>query len=238
MCRAAWPAALVLAGVMAAAQTAQNPTEPVAVPQSTQNSEPGQTAVIDQLASGTEIRATLDTPLSAKTSKPGDRFTATVAVPARGSVGTVVLPNGARLEGEVAEPEESKTVAALRGKGALSLRFRDLVLPNGQTLPLTATLISVNSTNGSETKRTDEEGRNQPNARRADPTRDVAIASPGSPSGVVFGGPLKGLAIGQISGGGYVVSTKGKDVTLPAQTGMVIRLDQPVSSAVTSAPQN
>src|SRR5689334_22964327 len=156
MRRAALLAALLLlAAGVAPAQTPAGTTAPAAVPQASpgQTSVPGQTAVIDQLASGTEIRATLDTPLSGKTSKPGDRFTATVAVPARGSVGTVVLPNGSRLEGEVAEPDEIKTVAALRGKGALSLRFRDLVLPNGQTLTLTATLISVNSTNGTETKR-------------------------------------------------------------------------------------
>jgi hypothetical protein len=49
--------------------------------------------------------------------------------------------------------------------------------------------------------------------------------------GPVFGGPLKGLAIGMLSGGGYVLSTKGKEVHLPAQTGMVIRLDQPVNSS-------
>jgi len=51
----------------------------------------------------------------------------------------------------------------------------------------------------------------------------------GDAPGLVFGGPVKGLAIGALAGGGYVLSTKGKAVNLPAQTGMVIRLDQPVS---------
>jgi hypothetical protein len=195
-------------------------------------------ATVDQLAAGTEIRATLDTPLSARTSKPGDRFTATIAEPARGSVGTIVLPTGSRIEGEVAEPEESKTATALRGKGALSVRFRDLVLPNGQTLTLTAILISVNTTNGRDTRKIDDQSRTPSATRNKDTVGGVAASSDGSSPGVAFGGPVKGLAIGSFAGGGYVLSVKGKDVSLPAQTGMVIRLDQPVTAASTSAPQN
>lgn len=188
----------------------------------------------DQIAAGSEIRATLDTPLSTRTSRAGDRFTATIAVPAHGSNGGIVIPPGARLEGELAEPEEEKTLAALRDKAVLSLRFRDLVLPGGQTLPLSATLISVNDTNPKTAKKSDEEGQTQPGSRNV-----AGDLGTGREAGVptVFGGPLKGLAIGAMSGGGYVVSIKGKDVRLPAQTGMVIRLDQPVSASISSAPQ-
>jgi hypothetical protein len=194
-------------------------------------------AVIDQVTAGTEIRAVLDTPLSTRTSKPGDRFTATIADQVRGNNGSVVIPSGTRVEGEVAEADEGKALAALRGKGKLSLRFRDVVLPNGQTLPLTATLVSVNDTNGKNTKKADEEGQVQSGTRNKDVAKDVGIgAGVGTVAGLIFGGPLKGLAIGALAGGGYVLATKGKDVNLPAQTGMVIRLDQPVSASGPSAP--
>ncbi|HKD83062.1 MAG TPA: hypothetical protein VKH81_25460 [Candidatus Angelobacter sp.] len=187
---------------------------------------------VDQIAAGTEIRATLDTPLSTKTSKPGDRFTATIAEPARGN-NDVVIPTGARVEGEVAEADDSKTMAALKDKSSLSVRFRDVVLPDGQTLPLTATLISVNTTNGMSTKRTDNASR----LPQGDSGRDIAKGTGvGSGPGTAFGTPLKGLAIGTLAGGGYVLSIKGKDVNLPAQTGMVIRLDQPISATVASTP--
>ncbi|HMC32510.1 MAG TPA: hypothetical protein VKL99_16860 [Candidatus Angelobacter sp.] len=206
----------------------------------TQNSgQPGQStqdrnAASGQISAGTEIRATLDTPLSTKTSKPGDRFTATITEPARGGNGALVIPTGTRIEGEVAEAEDGRTAAALRGKGKLDLRFRDIVLPTGQTLPLTATLISVNGTNGKSTKKADEEGQLQSGARNKDAARDVGTgAGAGAAAGLVFGGPLKGLAIGALAGGGYVLSTKGKEINLPAQTGMVIRLDQPVSGSGT-----
>jgi hypothetical protein len=63
-----------------------------------------------------------------------------------------------------------------------------------------------------------------------DVAKDVGIgAGVGTVAGLIFGAPLKGLAIGALAGGGYVLATKGKDVQLPAQTGMVIRLDQPLS---------
>jgi hypothetical protein len=182
----------------------------------------------DQIAAGTEIRAVLDTPLSTKTSKPGDRFTATITEPARGSGGSVVAPTGARIEGEVGDADENKTLATF-DKGKLSLRFRDLVLPNGQTLPLAATLISVNDTNGKSARKPDEEGRAEFGTRGRDIAKDTGPGPGIGGTGMVFGAPLKGLAIGNLSGGGYVLATKKKDVNLPAQTGMVIRLDQPLS---------
>jgi hypothetical protein len=185
----------------------------------------------DQIAAGTEIRAVLDTPLSTRTSKPGDRFTATITEPARGSGGSIVVPTGARIEGEVGDADENKTLATF-DKGKLSLRFRDVVLPNGQTLPLAATLISVNDTNGKSARKADDEGRSEAGPRGRDIAKDTGSGlGTGGATGMVFGAPLKGLAIGNLSGGGYVLATKRKEVSLPAQTGMVIRLDQPISGS-------
>lgn len=207
-------------------------TSPADVPQGstgqtggpTQSVPPANAAVIDELGAGTEIHAALDTPLSSKTSKPGDRFTATVSDPVRANNGADVIPAGARVEGEVAESDDEKTLAALKDKPKLSLRFRDVVLPSGQTLPLTATLVSVHDTSGKNPKKAQV-----PSARRD----SNAI---GAAAGRGFGGPIKGLAIGALSGGGYVVATNGKDVHLPAQAGMLIRVDQPVSWNGTSTP--
>jgi hypothetical protein len=204
--------------------------------QGSSNANPGMS--VGEVDAGTEIHATLDTPLSTRTSKAGDRFTATIADEVRGpDNGALVIPGGARVEGEVADAEEGKTVAALKGKGKLSLRFRDVVLPNGQTLPLTATLISVHDTSahnasGKITKKANAEGI-QP---RTDTSQTIGAGSGnGASAGLTFGGPVKGLAIGALAGGGYVLSISSKDVNLPAQTGMVIRLDQSVSWNGTSA---
>ena len=188
----------------------------------------------DQVPANTELRAALDTPLSTRISKPGDRFTATVSDPIRGSNGWVVLPAGARIEGEVAEDE---SIPALRDKTQLTLRFRDVVLPSGQTIPLSATLISVNKTNGRNTKKTDEESHVRSGTRGKDVAQDVGTgAGADTATGLAFGSPLKGMAVGALAGGGYVLATKAKEVNLPAQTGMVIRLDQPLSGGEGLSP--
>ncbi|HSK43863.1 MAG TPA: hypothetical protein VLA83_08255, partial [Candidatus Binatia bacterium] len=85
---------------------------------------------------------------------------------------------------------------------------------------------------GKNSKKVITEGQNQSGRNGKDPT---VIGSP-TANGRSFGGPIKGLAIGTLSGGGYIVATNGKDVHLPAQAGMLIRVDQPVSWNGTSAP--
>ena len=212
------------------ATPAQNSAQPA-----TTNSETAQPVTgTDQVPANTELRVALDTPLSTRISKPGDRFTATVTDPVRGSNGSVVLPAGARIEGEVAEDQ---SIPALRDKTQLTLRFRDIVLPNGQTLPLSATLISVNKTSGRNTGKTDEETHVQSGTRGKDVVQDVGTgAGANGGTGLAFGTPLKGMAVGALAGGGYVLATKAKEVNLPAQTGMVIRLDQPVSGSEGLSP--
>ena len=198
-------------------------TSPADVPQgNTQAASPATTAVFDEVGAGTEIHAALDTPLSSKTAKPGDRFTATLSDPVRANNGAVVIPAGARVEGEVAESDDEKTLAALKDKPKLSLRFRDVVLPTGQTVPLTATLVSVHDTSSKSPRKPVAEGGNS-----------SAIGAAASRN---LGGTIKGLAIGTLSGGGYVVATNGKDVRLPAQAVMLIRVDQPLSWNGTSTP--
>lgn len=210
-------------------------TSPADVPQGNngqavnpaQNVPAPNTAVIDEVGAGTEIHAALDTPLSSKTSRPGDRFTATVSDPVLANNGVVVIPAGARVEGEVAESEDEKTLAALKDKPKLSLRFRDVVLPSGQTLPLTATLVSVHDNSGKNSKKVITEGQND----QGKYSNTIGAATRRS-----LGGHIKGLAIGTLSGGGYVIATNGKDVHLPALAGMLIRVDQPVSWNGTTAP--
>lgn len=182
-----------------------------------------------QISPNTEMRATLDTPLSTRTSKSGDRFSATLVDPVRGANGSVALPAGTRVEGEVADSEAGKVkptgapsaISALKGKGKLSVRFRDAILPNGQTVILNTSLVSVNRTGA--------------NAIKTD-VKTVSRPTSGYSYNSAFGGPLPGFAIGALPGGGYILAMRSKDVDLPAQTGMVIRFDQPING-VGSTPQ-
>ncbi len=210
---ALWALFAVLVVSAIAAQTSDS-SAPASPPGSYGQQVPPAPSGPSQVIANTEIHAVLDTPLSARISKTGDRFTSTITDAVRTGNGMIAIPAGARLEGEVAESEELNSVSALRNKAKLVLRFRDVVLSGGETLPISATLVSVNSTSGSRTSAGDEQGR--------------------SGAGLTFGSPLKGLAIGRFPGGGYVLAKKGKEVDLPAQTGVVIRLNQPVSVPATS----
>lgn len=190
----------------------------------------------NQAPVNTELHAVLDTPLSTRTSRPGDRFTATVADPVRGSNGAVIVPAGARLEGEVAEGEQLKAIPGLKDRTQLSLKFRDIVLPTGQAVALSASLVSVNKTNGKTAEQGEDAGRVQAGREGRDVATNAGTPANAAGPTLVFGSPLKGLAVGALAGGGYVLATKAKQVNLPAQTGLVIRLDQPLSVAGTSTP--
>jgi len=203
--------------------------------QAAQNSQAvSQSGSGGEVPASTELRATLDTPLSTKTSKVGDTFTGTLAQPVRGSNGQVAIPAGSKIHGEVTESEEGKTVAVLRGKGKLNMHFRDIQLPDGSTVPLSATLVSVNSTKGKANTGSEGEVQSGNTAKRT--VKDVGIgAGIGTVAGLIFGSALKGLAIGALAGGGYVLATNGKNVELPAQTGLVLRLDHNLSVPANTA---
>ena len=234
------PAPAAPAGTAAQEGTQNNGSyqqPPVQNPPPTYNPNPPATGTLGQrpapqqypggriVPAGTTIQATLDTPLSTKTSQVGDRFTATVAAPVNDANGQVAIPVGTKINGQVANSEQGKPVAILRGKGRLDLRFIDMTMPNGVSAPLSASLTSVHA-NGS-TQKADEEGGVQSGTSGKTAAKDVGIgAGMGTVAGLIFGSALKGLAIGAIAGGGYVLATKGKDVELPANTGLVIRLDQ------------
>jgi Bacterial conjugation TrbI-like protein len=207
-------------------ETISSATPPNAGPQLSRREHAGQ----NELPEGTEISASLETALSTKTSTPGQQFTAAVTQPVRDFNDQIVIPVGARINGQVTESEEGKNLPSVRGRGKLNLRFNSVALPNGSTIPISATLLSVNQTGGNGS--VNSEGEVQSNTNASTAAKGAAVgAGIGTIAGLIFGGPFKGLAIGAIAGGGYILATKGKDVELPANTELKIRLDQPVSLA-------
>jgi hypothetical protein len=186
---------------------------------------PGHT---NELPEGTEIDASLESALSTKTSLPGQRFTALVTQPVRDANDQIVIPTGARIGGQVTESEEGKNLPSVRGRGKLNLRFENVTLPNGKNIPISATLVSVNQNGGNGS--VNSEGEVQSETKGSTAAKGAAVgAGIGTIAGLIFGGPFKGLAIGAIAGGGYILATKGKDVELPQNTEFKIRLDQPIS---------
>ena len=216
-------------------QTTTPSTSTSAMPQTSATNT--RTGGSHSVSAGTEIKAVLDTPLSSKTSNVGDRFTATINDPVMGNDGSVAIPAGSKISGQVVQAESGKTLPIVRGRGKLNMRFDQVMLPSGQSFPLRATLESVNDTNGKKTSTANSEGQVSSGTKGTTAAKDVGIgAGVGTLAGLIFGSAMKGLAIGAIAGGGYVLATQGKDVNLPAQSGLVLKLDEPLNVSGGSTP--
>jgi hypothetical protein len=182
---------------------------------------------------GTEIQAKLEQALSSKTSRQGDQFTALILEPVNGTNGRVAIPAGTRIRGEVSGVEQGKVLSSVRGKARLNLKFNDIAMPNGTYVPLEATLVSVGQKAGASTN---EEGQVQDKTQGKEVAKDVGIgAGLGTVAGLIFGSALKGLAIGAIAGGGYVLATQGRDVNIPQDANVVIRTDRAISLPANAA---
>jgi hypothetical protein len=190
------------------------------------------------IMAGTEIKAALDDALTTKTAHTGQEFTATVINPVQDSSGANAIPTGSKIVGNVTTADEGgRIIPAIQGKAKLALRFREVQLPNGTTFPITASLVSVNSTNKNASTKTNDEGEITSGRTGKRTATDIGIgAGIGTVAGLIFGSALKGLAIGALAGGGYVLATGGREVELPAQTGLMIRLDQNATVSPQNAP--
>lgn len=200
------------------------PPQPASAPAATDEGfgqrRPAYTGPSVQVPAGTEIDATLQDTLSTKTSYVGQKFSAVIRGPVRATTGALAIPAGSVIHGEVTEVVSGKTLPSIRGRGKLNLHFQDIALSNGTVVPLAATLESVHD------RTANEEGQVQSGTKGSTVAKDVGIgAGLGTVAGLVFGSALKGLLIGAVAGGGYVLATGGKDVELPADSGLKIRLD-------------
>ncbi len=164
----------------------------------------------------TAIPVVLDQSISSKTAAEGQSFTATLQAPIAVD-GAVVIPKGAHVTGVVTDAK-----SAGRFKG-------------GATLGITLTSINVR---GTEYKidTTDHDS-----ASKGKGKRTAAMVGGGGAGGLLIGGLAgggKGALIGGLIGAGAGTAgsafTGNRDITLPAETPVTFRLQQPIT--ITPAP--
>ncbi len=168
---------------------------------------------------GTVLDVEFTESLASNSSTPGESFRVRVA---RDIVedGEVVIPAGSEILGEVTEAVPTRRVG---GQAKLSLRFTDLVLPSGVTLPIDASFV--------------QQGRSETG-------KDAATIGGGAAAGAILGRVLgkgnrsKGSVIGAIIGAaaGTVIAsrTPGEEVVFPRGTVVSLRLDEGVEVEVQS----
>lgn len=159
----------------------------------------------------TDISVVLDQTISSKTSKPGDKFSATVEAPVE-IEGKVAIPKGARADGVV---KDAKAAGRFKGGAALALELTSITV-SGKDYELQTSAAAMSS-----------KGKGKRTA-----TMVGGGAAGGAAIGAIAGGG-KGAAIGALigaaAGTGGAGFTGNRDITLPAETALDFKLLQPVS---------
>jgi hypothetical protein len=186
-----------------------------------------------EIIPGTQVRLTLVNGLSTSVAHEGDPFTAIVAEPVfMGN--TMVLPAGAKIHGNVTSVTRPKMFSMFRGGASMNINFTSVEVES-RIFPARMSILSIYSG-------TTEEGKKRKDVKTVEgvvieekhdvktDVEDVAIGtSGGSVVGAVFSHVLRGTVIGLAGGAAYIVAKKGKDVELPAQSGILVRMDSNVS---------
>lgn len=167
---------------------------------------------------GVEMKVRLQTPISTKTNREGDQFTAVVLDPSEYADATIT--------GHIAKLNKS---GKMTGKTELVLAFDSIELRNGQRGRFAAQVERVYQSE--QVKTVDEEGNVETESR----TKDTAVRTGGGAAlGAIIGGVIgggKGAAIGAVvgagAGAGSVIYQGSKDLQLDPGTEMLIRTAAP-----------
>ncbi len=187
----------------------------------------------NQIVPGTQIRLTLLNGLSTSVAHNGDPFTAVVAEPVFSGT-QLILPAGAKIHGTVTDVTRPKLFSMFRGGASMNLAFNSIEVES-RIFPVRMSILSLYSGQADNTKRRKDvktvEGEVvEENHNVKGDVEDVAIGTAGgSTVGLIFSHVLRGTVIGLVGGGAYIAAKKGKDVELPAQSGMLVRMDSTVS---------
>ena len=158
------------------------------------------------IPNGQEIDVRLERELNSDTAQVEDRFEATTVVDMYDG-NRVIIPAGSVMRGVVSSVDKASRTDR---KGSLTVAF-DQVTVRGRDYPLRGIVSQALESEGIR--------------------GEAAKIGVGSAVGAILGGVIggvKGAVIGVlIGGGGTIVATEGKDVSLPPGTILRVRLDTP-----------
>ena len=188
------------------------------------------------LPSDTVISVQMNTTLSSRTSRVGDKFVATVTVPVYVN-GQTVIPAGSIIEGRVTQVTPAKRMSR---SGMIAIDFDDLVFPNGTRVDLVGGLTSSDPRTR---RRIDDEGRVSAEGNNRTPVFIGGGGAIGAVLGGIAGGG-KGAVLGGITGaaagGAAVLLAKGEEAQVPSGTPFGVQLKQSLiireSALIESAP--
>jgi hypothetical protein len=188
-----------------------------------------------QVMQGTQLHLTLLNPISTSASRDGDPFVAVVAEPVY--LGNqLLIPAGTRVNGTVGTVAPPRRFSVIRGEAYMNLTFHSLEV-DSRLIPVQMSIITIEqpgSDTGVDKPRKDmkvEEGGVV--QEKHDYKGDVLAATIGTGGatliGAVFSHVVRGFGIGMAGSAVYIMSRKGKDVAIPAHSGILVRMDNSIT---------
>jgi hypothetical protein len=194
---------------------------------------PAVRAQSNSIQPGTQVRLTLAAGLSTSVAHDGDPFTAVVAEPV--FVGNqLLLPAGAKIHGTVTSVTRPKWFAMVRGGASMNLVFNSIEVQS-RIFPVQMSILSLYSGSTDDTKKRKDLKTTEGVVveEKRDIKGDIMTGGLGTGAGalvgVLFSNVARGTVIGLVGTSAYIMTKKGKDVELPAQTGMLVRMDSSVT---------
>jgi hypothetical protein len=182
---------------------------------------------------GAQIHLNLVAGLTTSVAHDGDPFTATVAEPVF-SGNQLILPAGTKIHGTVTAVTRPKWFAMERGGASMNLVFNSIEVQS-RIFPAQMSILSLYSGTADDTKKRKDLKTTEGVViqQKRDIKGDIMTGGLGTGAGalvgVLFSNVMRGTIIGLVGSSAYIVAKKGKDVELPAQTGILVRMDSTVT---------
>jgi len=209
---------------LASYTSAQTPTTPASTP-----SAPASSGVV--VPAETTIPLVLRSAINSRTAYVGQAVYCETIFPITVN-NRLVIPVGSSVKGAITQVVRPGRV---KGRAQIGLRFDTLILPNGTTRILRASLSGYSGTGNEDFKR--KESKIQGQSSKGEDAGKVAQttvtgAEIGTIAGATKGSPGEGLGIGSLAGaaGGliWVLASRGKEIVLPPGTNLELQLSQPI----------
>ena len=146
------------------------------------------------LSADQTIRVRMDSEITSRTARIGDRFSTTVTEPVRSGNGVEVIPVGSKIWGRVSSVKRAER----RSPGNISVSFYQVELPNSARYPINGSLTTLQTDQVNSDSESTVKG-------RSNTKRDVVFIGGGAATGAIIGaiaGGGRGAGIGAIIGGG------------------------------------
>jgi hypothetical protein len=193
-----------------------------------------------QVVQGTEVHLTLITPISSSSSKEGDPFVAVLAQPITFD-SRILLPAGTRINGVVGSIQKAKAFSLFRGQAYMSLEFKTIEV-DSRLIPIQMSILAIGqprvdsySKPRKDMKITEGEVLQEKHDYKGDAIGMAVGGGGGSLLGAIFSNVGRGIGLGFAAGAVYVVARKGKEIDLPANSGMLTRMDSTIDVSFLAA---